>query len=50
MFALDLPTEQVFTADENRCIWLFNKLRQLWPDAVRERWLALPDTENPAST
>ena len=102
--APDLPPEQVFTADEIRCIWLFNKLRQLRPDAVRgsappadargmvlamahmagwypskrrpmpgnevlwranrklqpmvetlqglrrEGWLALPDTENPAST
>ena len=31
----ELPAEQVFTADEIRCIWLFNELRQLRPDAVR---------------
>ena len=31
----DLPAAEVFTEDEIRCIWLFNKMRQLRPDAVR---------------
>ena len=31
----DLPAAEVFTADEIRCIWLLNELRQLRPDAVR---------------
>ena len=33
--APELPAEQVFTADEMRCIWLFNELRRLRPDALR---------------